>query len=128
MAEVDLAAAPSRLAASTHQEVYFVDVCSFVFEFHSLLQLQTCLAYYDRKVHSNSRANAAGGDHWEFQRWFECLPLYLREEPKRLKVAQALRRALALFSKRSNSAAHSEPLKRRTLSQSSSRRPGGRER
>jgi hypothetical protein len=34
------------------------------------------------------------GIHWEAQRWFERLPMYLLEEPKRRKVVLALRQAL----------------------------------
>ena len=37
-----------------------------------------------------------GGDHWEYQRWFELLPMYLLEEPKRRKVVAALSEALKL--------------------------------
>ena len=33
-------------------------------------------------------------DHWEIQRWFEQLPMYLLEELKRVKVVKALERAL----------------------------------
>jgi hypothetical protein len=33
---------------------------------------------------------------WEVERWFERLPMYLLEEPKRQKVLKGLSRALAL--------------------------------
>jgi hypothetical protein len=33
---------------------------------------------------------------WDVERWFERLPMYLLEEPKRQKVLKALSRALAL--------------------------------
>jgi len=33
---------------------------------------------------------------WDVERWFERLPMYLMEEPKRQKVLKALSRALAL--------------------------------
>jgi hypothetical protein len=33
---------------------------------------------------------------WEVERWFERLPMYLLEEPKRQKVLKALSKALAL--------------------------------
>jgi hypothetical protein len=33
---------------------------------------------------------------WEVERWFERLPMYLLENPKRLKVVDALGKALAL--------------------------------
>jgi hypothetical protein len=79
------------------QETWFVRACSFTFAFHSREQLEACLAYYRRKIHPSSLIPAetlGGGDHWEFQRWFERLPAYLLEEPKRKKVVAALSRAL----------------------------------
>lgn len=33
---------------------------------------------------------------WDVERWFERLPMYLQEEPKREKVVKALSRALLL--------------------------------
>jgi hypothetical protein len=35
-------------------------------------------------------------DHWEAQRWFEQLPMYLLEDAKRKKVVAALQKALKL--------------------------------
>jgi hypothetical protein len=68
---------------------------SFTFRFFSIDQLRDCLAYYERKTHPSSRLPIAGDiDHWEAQRWFERLPMYLLEEPKRVKVVKALGRAL----------------------------------
>jgi hypothetical protein len=58
-----------------------------------LEQLDMCLDYYSKKIHPSSRINGAqfgGADHWEVQRWFERLPMYLLEEPKRIKVIRAL--------------------------------------
>ncbi len=79
--------------------VYFVSVCSFTFEFHSIEQIEACLEYYTEKLHPSSRRfDMWGGDHWEFQRWFERLPMYLLEESKRQKVAKALTKALTEFS------------------------------
>jgi hypothetical protein len=75
-------------------DVFFVRVAGFTFEFHSVEQIRTCLAFYARKIHPTSRLSIDGGDHWEFQRWFERLPLYLQEEPKRKKVVAALEEAL----------------------------------
>lgn len=81
--------------------VFFVRVCSFTFEFHSLNQIEACLEYYSEKVHPSSRlpvyTENLGGDHWETQRWFERLPMYLLEESKRQKVVKALASALAQF-------------------------------
>jgi hypothetical protein len=77
--------------------VYFVNVCSFTFEFHSIEQIEICLEYYSKKIHPSSRIDRDGGDPWEFQRWFDKLPMYLLEEPKRQKVVKALKKALGKF-------------------------------
>lgn len=79
------------------RQVYFVRVCSFTFEFHSLQQIQTCLDFYEQKIQTSSRRDIGAADHWECERWFERLPLYLREESKRQKVIKALREALKKF-------------------------------
>ena len=76
-------------------EVLFVNVCSFTFNFKSLYELETTLAYYARKTHPSSRVApsrlvAGKWGHWESQRWYERLPMYLLEEPKRLRVVKAL--------------------------------------
>ncbi len=77
--------------------VYFVRVCSFTFEFHNIAQIQAAIGYYDRKVHQTSRLAVGAADHWECERWFERLPQYLLEEPKRERVVKSLRRALIKF-------------------------------
>ncbi len=79
-------------------EVWCVRVCSFTFVFHSREQLDACLHYYDRKTRPSSLIPAHelpsyGGDTGECQRWFDRLPMYLLEEPKRKKVVSALRAA-----------------------------------
>jgi hypothetical protein len=80
------------------RERWFVRVCSFTFVFHSITQLEACLNYYKPKTRPSSRILGEdlfdyGGDHGERQRWFERLPMYLLEEPKRKKVVAALRQA-----------------------------------
>jgi hypothetical protein len=80
--------------------VYFVRVCSFTFEFHSIRQVEACLAYFSQKVRPSSRVpwyEPIGGDHFERQRWYERLPMWLLEEPKRLAVLKSLGRALTAF-------------------------------
>ena len=77
--------------------IFFVRVCSFTFEFHTTNQIRECLAYYSQKIHFSSRIDIGSGDHWEFQRWFERLPMYLTEEPKRQKVVKALTKAIKQF-------------------------------
>jgi hypothetical protein len=74
-------------------------VCSFTFVFHTQEQLEALLDYYSRKTRPSSRIPGDrlgdyGGDSWERQRWFERLPMFLLEEPKRKKVVGALRMAL----------------------------------
>ena len=92
---------------------YHVEVCSFTFYFRSLEEVEEYLAYYRQKIPPSSADSAErekrfhvktatggyfnwsnSGDHWERQSRFDELPLYLREEPKRLKVVKALERAL----------------------------------
>ena len=78
--------------------VAFVRVAGFTFEFHSVAQIQTCLSYYAAKHQPTSRLPVSTGDYGggqsETQRWFERLPLFLREEPKRVRVVAALEEAL----------------------------------
>jgi hypothetical protein len=77
--------------------VQFVRVEGFTFEFHSAEQARACLDFYRLKIAPSGRLSSSdmgGGDHWEFQRWFERLPGELRREPKRLKVVAALEDAV----------------------------------
>ena len=78
------------------KEVLMVCVASFTFQFFSNQQLRDCLAYYERKTHPSSRLSVGAADHWEGQRWFERLPMYLLEDSKRRKVVKALSQALKL--------------------------------
>ena len=89
------------------RHVIVVRVASFTFRFGSIQQLRECLQYYQKKIHSSSRVAAKkiaadiGEDWrtqrgWEVERWFERLPMYLLEEPKRQKVLKALSKALDL--------------------------------
>jgi hypothetical protein len=84
-----------------------VRVASFTFRFVSVEHLRDCLAYFQQKTHPTSRVPATqlaadlGEDwraqrSWEVERWFERLPMYLLEEPKREKVLQALAKAVQL--------------------------------
>jgi hypothetical protein len=89
------------------RHVIVVRVASFAFRFENVEQLRECLKYYERKTRPTSRITARslaadlGEDWraqrgWEVERWFERLPMYLLEEPKRQKVVKALSKALAL--------------------------------
>ncbi len=90
------------------QHDIMVRVASFTFRFVSVEHLRDCLAYFQQKTHPTSRiaakklASQLGEDwrsqrSWEVERWFERLPMYLLEEPKREKVVQALAQALQLI-------------------------------
>ena len=84
-------------------DIVFVSVCSFTFRFDSRQQLERVLNYYEQKIVPSSREpesarSMRGYDHGEAARWFERLPLFLREEPKRLKVVKALRDAMKMFA------------------------------
>ena len=90
------------------RSVIVVEVVSFTFRFADVAQLQKCIAYYKTKTHPTSRIPAEehaadlGEDWreqrgWEVERWFERLPMYLLEEPKRQKVLKALEKAQNLL-------------------------------
>src|ERR1051325_4971029 len=84
-------------------KVCLVNVCGFTFLFHSLPQLRLCLDYYSKGHHPSSRLPVSsgnfGGDHCETQRWFEKLPQYLLNKPKRAKVIAALQKGLEEYSR-----------------------------
>ena len=83
--------------------VYFVAVSGFTFQFVSLEQMQECLAWFSHKTHPSSREPGVTLEHY-WQRWFERLPQWLSEEPKRKKVIKALQRALNDFTNESSQA------------------------
>jgi hypothetical protein len=91
-----------RSGGLTPYKVCTVEVCGFEFIFHSVMQAELCLDYYSRKVQPTSRlpvhTENLGGDHWETQRWFEKLPMFLLENSKRERVIKALTRAIAEYS------------------------------
>ena len=78
------------------KSVLLVNVVSFTFQFFTVQQVRDCIAYFNQKAHPSSRLSISAADHWEAQRWFERLPMYLLEEPKRKKVVKALNQALIL--------------------------------
>lgn len=89
------------------RHVIVVRVASFAFKFESIERLRECIKYFEKKTRPSSRIAAKtlaadlGEDWrrlrgWDVERWFERLPMYLLEEPKRQKVLKALSRALAL--------------------------------
>jgi hypothetical protein len=89
------------------KDIIVIRVASFVFKFESIGQLKKCIEFFERKIHPSSRIPAKklaadlGEDWrelrgWDVERWFERLPMFLLEEPKRQKVLKALQKALAL--------------------------------
>jgi hypothetical protein len=95
------------IASLIPREVIVVRVASFTFRFKTIEQLQECIEYYQQKTRPSSRvrgktiAAQLGEDWrkrrgWEVERWFERLPMYLLEEPKRQRVLKALSKALSL--------------------------------
>ena len=79
--------------------VYFVAVCQFTFEFQSLRQLEIALEYFQKEHRGSTRIDGGIGsaDHWEVQRWFECLPKGMERKNRREKIAIALGDALTSF-------------------------------
>ena len=100
---------------------YVVDVCQFTFRFRSLDDIQQALEFYRQKLHPTSRlptpewaatearqdptryrrliARLIGAHHYEYQRWYERVPLRLQKESKRQRVVKALERALNDFGR-----------------------------
>ncbi len=81
--------------------VCLVSVQGFTFIFHSVEQVQLALDYYSRSTHPSSRlpsSSVYGGDHWEFQRWYDKLPQFLLDSHSRPRVVAALQRAIAEYS------------------------------
>jgi hypothetical protein len=89
------------------QHIIVVRVASFAFRFETVERLRECVQYYEKKTHPSSRIAAKtlaadlgedwrGLRGWDVERWFERLPMYLLEEPKRQKVLKALSKALTL--------------------------------
>jgi hypothetical protein len=76
---------------------YFVRVCGFTFEFWSLAQIETALAFYRDKIHPGTRM-PTWGEHDVTQRWYERVPQYLQKTGKRERVIKALEKALQQFS------------------------------
>ena len=94
-------------ASLAPRHVIVVRVASFAFRFETVERLRECIKYYEKKTRPSSRIAAKtlaadlGEDWrelrgWDVERWFERLPMYLLEEPKRQKVLKALSRALTL--------------------------------
>ena len=95
-------------ASLLRRDVIIVRVVSFTFRFTTIEELRECIKFYQQKTRPSSRVAAKtyeaefGQDWrslrgWDIERWFERLPMYLLEEPKRQKVLKALCKALELI-------------------------------
>ena len=98
--------------------VYFVRVCGFTFEFHSMEQIEVCLKFFSQKVRQSSMIRFSQSDrqiqwlHYMAQRWFERLPMQLLEERRRVRIVPALRQALAKFKSETLPNKHLQPTPR----------------
>ena len=94
-------AIPSYARSLVKREVICVHVCSFTFRFVSKEEIHEYIDFFEAKTHPSSRVPEnlvpdSSFRHWHSQRWYERLPLFLQEEPKREKVLKALREAAAM--------------------------------
>lgn len=102
------------------RRIYYVEVCSFKFQFYSIEQMKETLSYFEQKTHPSSRlpnkewiiaeARKDPKNHRRkidaflqserdvLQRWYERLPMWLYEERKRQKVVKVLQQAIETFS------------------------------
>jgi len=98
----------SRAPTLQRYPIYFVRVCNFTFEFHSLQLLKACLIFFSKKVRPSSMIKFSAADrrihwlHWVCQRWFERLPMHLLEERRRVRIESALRKAFEKFQIEAN--------------------------
>ncbi len=83
------------------KQEFCVNVCSFTFHFESKDEIEEYISFFERRIHPSGRLPVPEGadrfDRWHMQRWFERLPLYLQEGPKREKVLRALHEAVRLI-------------------------------
>jgi hypothetical protein len=92
-----------RTASLQTHTVYFVRVCSFTFEFHSIQQIEECLSFFAQKIRPSSRRDVRDFDpdpalvHSLAQRWHDRLPMHLLEERRRVPIVRALTQALKEF-------------------------------
>lgn len=80
--------------------VYFVEVCSFTFQFMSLAQIREALEYFTQRGHPISSTKKRGpgwsGEHW-WQAWYQRLPARLFKKSKREKIIKAFKKAIEHF-------------------------------
>lgn len=92
---------PSYARSLDPNENICVNVCSFTFYFVDKEEIEEYIAFFERRAHPSSRLPIAEDTdrfaRWHGQRWYERLPLYLQEEPKRERVLKALRKAVDMI-------------------------------
>ena len=69
--------------------IYFVQVCSFRFQFSSLEQIKECQQYFLKKIHPSTRKAGTELEHY-WQPWYCKLPKGITKESKRQRVLKAL--------------------------------------
>lgn len=110
----------SRHWIESETGTFHVYVCQFTFKFDTTEEIKQAIDFYRQKVRPSSRlptpewvSEEARRDptghrsaitrlirshHFEYQRWYERVPLRLQQEGKRQKVVSALERALREFA------------------------------
>ncbi len=83
----------------TNKWIYYVYVCRFTFAFFSLADIPSYIRYYSTKILPSRILDTPHIDHDARQTTFNRLPLYLRDDSKRLRVVKALQAALVEFQK-----------------------------
>jgi hypothetical protein len=91
---------PAHARSLIQRQFICIRVCSFTFRFETKEEISKYIDFFQKKTHPSSRVPAkmlpnCSFRHWHSQRWYERLPLFLQEEPKRQKVLKALQEALA---------------------------------
>ncbi len=77
--------------------IYYVSVCRFTFAFFSTEEIPAYIRYYSLKILPSRTKRPHDTGHKSRQSRFNRLPLYLRQESKRLRVVKALEKAYADF-------------------------------
>ena len=78
--------------------IYFVHACGFTFAFFSREMMLAYSEHYKQRILPSRIRNTPHCNHGLRQDVFARLPLYLREESKRVRVVKALEKALVEFN------------------------------
>lgn len=79
-----------RITGANPKWIYYVYVCDFTFAFFSTIMMRAYLNYYSQKILPSRIRDTPHYNHDLRQDVFTRLPLYLREEPKRLQSHPSL--------------------------------------